>query len=764
MRQSKEDRLTRRYLLAGFRRPKTVLLALLILVCGAFYFSSKLRFDYDFEKFFPDNDPALPFFQEHRNTFGFDNEFILIAIGNKQGIFQKDFLDRVNQTTQQLKEINYVEQTVSPTNLKKASVNELGFMQTPLLHYKDTSLYAEDSSYIYNSPQWKNTFFASDGRSLCIYLKSKDGISKSKSDSLAQAIEHCLAREKFDEVHFAGRIFAQAVYLRKLQEQFILFLVTSFFLISILLWFTFRRIGAVVLPLSLVFLSLLFTFGIMGLLGNTIDIMAVMIPSMIFVAGMSDVVHFYTKYADEINRERPQEETFKLIYKEVAGPTFLTLVSTVAGFLSLCYSGVKPIRDFGIFTSVGITIAYLLTYTYLPAMLSVFPVQKRRPDQTRHPNSKGDLRMQKIFGWVIRRGKYISLVTILIMLLSVWGMTRLETNQAILEDLPDKERMKQDLYFFEEHYGGVRPLEIAVHVIDKQKTILDPEIVRQLDGVEDFVAKTYSPGFLASPASLLKAVNLAYDDAYLIPTDTADLNRNIRVLRKNRNNKQVKALVTPDAKRARFTAKMRDAGSRELEKYNAAFFNYVKSNTDTTALKFTITGTADLIDINNKNLITNTLQGLLTGVGILGLLTLILHRSLKMMLVFLIPNLVPLVIMAGLMGLFGIELKSSTAIFFSIAFGIATDDTIHFISRFRLEMMAGQSPLRAFRQTYFETGKAVLLTTLILLGGFVSLVTSDFQSIYLFGLLTAITLFVALLSEIFLLPVLLAFMFWKKKS
>ena len=169
------------------------------------------------------------------------------------------------------------------------------------------------------------------------------------------------------------------------------------------------------------------------------------------------------------------------------------------------------------------------------------------------------------------------------------------------------------------------------------------------------------------------------------------------------------------------------------------------------------------IDVNNKNLITNTLQGLLTGVGVLGLLTLFMHRSLKMMFVFLIPNLVPLIIMAGLMGLCGIELKSSTAIFFSIAFGIATDDTIHFISRFRLELKAGFSPLRAFRQTYFETGKAVFLTTLILLGGFISLILSDFQSIYLFGLLTAITLFVALLSEIFLLPVLLTFLFKKKK-
>lgn len=748
-------------MLTGIRRPWFVLFIFTLLACGAVYFASRLRFDYDFEKFFPDNDPALPFFHEHRNTFGFDNEFILVAVENKSGIFKKDFLEKIDRVTQELRMLRYVEQVVSPTNLKKTSVQELGFLQTPLLHFRDPSLYKEDSAYIFHSAQWKNTFFAPDGKSLCIYIKSADGISKVKSDSLAAAIKDRVAAQHFDDMHLAGRIFAQAVYLKKLQEQFIIFLGTSFVLISLLLWFTFKRIGAVVLPLSLVFLSLLFTFGIMGLTGNTIDIMAVMIPSMIFVAGMSDVVHFYAKYSDEINKNRPQKEIFKMIFKEVAGPTFLTLVSTVAGFLSLCYSGVKPIRDFGIFTSVGISIAFILTYTYLPAMLMLFPARRDETRRARH--SRADMRMQRLLGWVIRNGRAISWCTTGVLLLSVWGMSRLETNQQILEDLPNHERAKKDMFFFEKNYGGVRPLELAVEIKRKDKSIWDDDIIRQLNGVEDFMKRTYSPGFMISPASLVKAVNEAYDDVYELPKDTADLNRDIRLLKKNKNSKQVKSIVTADGKRARFTAKMRDAGSRNLEHYNAALFDYISHHTDTTALKFTITGTANLIDVNNKNLITNTLQGLLTGVGILGLLTLILHRSLKMMFVFLVPNLVPLVIMAGLMGLCGLELKSSTAIFFSIAFGIATDDTIHFISRFRLEMKAGHGPLRAFRQTYFETGKAVFLTTLILLGGFVSLITSDFQSIYLFGLLTAITLFVALLSEIFLLPVLLTFLFTKKK-
>ncbi|HWY38198.1 MAG TPA: MMPL family transporter, partial [Bacteroidia bacterium] len=656
----------------------------------------------------------------------------------------------------------YAEDVVSPVSLKKISFQEFGAMQIPLLHYENPDLYKEDSAYIYSAPQWKNNFFAKDARSLCIFLRSKQGISKVKSDSLASGVKACIEKQGFENVHYAGRVFAQAVFLNKLHDQFVLFLIVSFFLISFLLWYFFRKIGAVILPLSLIFLSLVFTFGIMGIVHKPIDIMAIMIPSMIFVAGMSDVVHFYTRYSEEMARKKEQTHIFKLIFKEVAGPTFLTLVSTVAGFLSLCYSGVKPIRDFGIYTSVGITFAFILTYTYLPAMLMLFPVKKKDYEQEEH--ERLDDNMQKLFRWVIRNGKLVSVTMVLLLLASGLGLTRLRSNQAILEDLPNKEPLKQDLLFFEKNYGGVRPLEISIKVKDPSKSIWDHEIITQLDLMERFIDVVYKPGFLASPASIVKSVNLAYNNTYCVPADTADFNRDIKLLRKNRHNKQIKLFVTPDGKMARFSGKIRDAGSAKIDTYNSMLKYFIHTKTDTSALDFTITGTTNLLDINNKALITNTMQGLLTGVGVLALLTLLLHRSFKMMVVFLIPNIVPLVLMAGLMGLCGMELKSSTAIFFSIAFGIATDDTIHFISRFKLELNAGFSPLRAFRQTYFETGKAVFLTTLILVGGFISLILSDFQSIYLFGLLTAITLFIALLSEIFLLPVLLTFLFRKKRS
>ncbi len=740
-----------------------VVLALVSLVLfTALYFSSRLSFSYDFESFFPDNDPALPFFKDYRKAFGHDNEFVLIALQNEKGIFKKDFLTKADSLSKQLKKLPFVEEVVSPSILKKTSLQGFASIQISLLHSQNEDLYKDDSAYIYKSPQWKNNFFSTDRKSICFYLKSKDGLSKEKSDTLAACIKRLVSNFNFNSFHLGGRIFATSVFLEKLQKQFTLFILISLLFVTLLLWLTFKNIQAVLLPISLIGISTVITFGIMGALDKPIDIMTAMIPTMIFVAGMSDVIHFYTKYNDEILAGNNQSNTLKLIFKEVAQPTLLTLVSTVVGFLSLCYSGIKPVRDFGMYTSIGIALAFVLTYTYLPAMLTILNFKFKSNKLKDKPTI--DTASHKLFFWVIRKGKAIALITCLLMLVSVWGMFKIVPNQKLLDDLSDKEPVKQDFLFFEKHYGGVRPLEIDITIKDANKTIWNYELMKQLNGVDSFVTKTYQPGFMLSPVGLVKSINEAYDGDYILPKDTADYNRDMKLITNNKNKKEFKKLITTDGRRSHISAKIKDYGSQTVDKYNTLLINFVNQHTDTSAIKLTITGTTNLIDLNNNYLVTNTMQGLLTGILALALLTFIIHRSFKMVLVFLIPNVVPLLVMAGIMGIFHIPLKASTAIFFSIAFGIATDDTIHFISRFKLELKKSTSPLRAFKHTYAETGKPVFLTTLILLGGFISLVLSDFESIRLFGLLTCLTLLVALLAEIVLLPVLLMALFKKKKN
>jgi hypothetical protein len=501
----------------------------------------------------------------------------------------------------------------------------------------------------------------------------------------------------------------------------------------------------------------------MNLAGKPIDIMSSMLPTMIFIAGMSDVVHFFSKYFEELSAGTSREKIFPLILKEVGFPTFLTLITTVVGFLSLLFSSIKPIREFGIYTSVGVTIAFLLTYTLLPALLYFFTPKKlitvhRKDNRTYNTMRTG------LF-WIFRNQKTILIITGIVLVVSVIGMSKIRVNNIILEDLSDKVKIKQDFNFFDNYYSGVRPLEILVTVKDKNKTVWDYDIVKQLDEVDAFIKKEYDAGFLISTSSLVKLVYLSSVDTteknFPDKESYADIEKQ---LRSNKKNKDIKRLIAADGRSTRISAKIRDLGSLEVNRHNENLKAFIDKNIDNNLLQFEITGAAHLVDKNNEYMVSNMTQGFVFSIIVIAILTFFLHRSWRMVLVFFIPNVIPLVIIGGIMGYAGIELKAATSLVFSIAFGIATDDTIHFISRLKIELGYGKSLMYAFKRTYFETGKPIILTTFILMGGFMSLMLSDFQSLFYFGFLICITIIIAVLADIFLLPVLLFLIYGKTKK
>jgi predicted RND superfamily exporter protein len=232
-------------------------------------------------------------------------------------------------------------------------------------------------------------------------------------------------------------------------------------------------------------------------------------------------------------------------------------------------------------------------------------------------------------------------------------------------------------------------------------------------------------------------------------------------LQDNKRNKEVRRIVTTDGSRARISAKIRDIGSMEVARHNANLENFIRNNVNNKLLKVEFTGAAHLIDRNNEYMVSNMVQGFIFSIIVIGILTFFLHRSWRMVFVFIVPNVIPVMIIGGIMGFAGIELKAATSVIFSIAFGIATDDTIHFISRLKIELGYRKSLMYAFKRTYFETGKPIILTTFILMGGFLSLMTSNFQSIFYFGFLICITVLIAVIADIFLLPVLLFLVYGK---
>ena len=735
---------------------KIIIAVVFLFTIVCFFFISKLKFDYDFEAFFPNEDKELVVYENFRKTFEHDNEFVLIGIENKKGIFKKDFLTKIDSLTKLLKPIEHVDRVMSPTNLKQLNFAGLSPIEVNLLHISDTSLYKEDSINVYNSPELIGSFFPADAKSVCLFIKTADGLSKTKSDSLAKRIERTFRAFNFDEVHYVGRIVAQDVYLTNLSKEFVIFLLLSFAVVILFLFLTFRSFYGIWVPVVIVLLSISWTLGIMGMLGKPIDIMTVMLPTMIFIAGMSDVVHFFTKYFDELHKETPKEKIFKLILKEVGFPTFLTLITTIVGFLSLLFSSIKPIRDFGIYTSLGITIAFILSYTLLPAIMFLYTPKKIVIHQTE--NSATNNSMRKLFFWIFRKQKLILFITSVVLIISVFGISKIKVNNILLEDLSEKVKIKQDFNYFDEHYSGVRPYELVINIKDSSK-VWDQKTMAELNRIDNYLRNNYDMGFMMSPAGVAKNINKAlngnHPNYYVIPKNEEDYAEISKYIKQNRKNKELKRIIAPDGKTCRITGKIRDVGSLKVNELNKGFDEYFKTYIDTNKISYTITGAASLLDKNNEYMVNNMVQGFAWSIGIIALLTFFLHRSWKMVLVFILPNFIPMVIIAGFMGFAGIELKAATSLVFSIAFGIATDDTIHFISRFKIELGYGKSLMYAFKRTYFETGKPIILTTFILVGGFMSLMTSDFQSTFYFGFLICITIIVALIAELFLLPILL---------
>ncbi|MBK9284644.1 MAG: MMPL family transporter [Sphingobacteriaceae bacterium] len=727
------------------------------------YKLQNLNFNYEFEAFFPNEDHELELYNKYRDIFEHDNEFVLVALENKSGIFKKDFLLKIDQLTKEFQKLPFIQKVTSPTNLKTLQLGGLVPTQIPTLHFEQEEFYTTDSTNIYNNPFLVGSFFPENGKSLSIYLTTQFSLTKKQSDSLAVLIENKLAEFKFDDVHYVGRIFAQKVYLQNLENEFSLFLALSFIVVIIFLWFSFRSVYGVLVPMCIVLISILWTLGIMGILNKSIDIMTVMLPTMVFIAGMSDVVHFFSKYFEELAKGTERVKIYPLILREVGAPTFLTLITTVVAFLSLLFSSIKPIREFGIYTSIGICVAFVLTYTLLPALLFFFTPPKLV--SIHGHNNKSENRMRNVLFWTFRNQKTILLITGILLVISCIGIYKIKVNNILLEDLSNKVKIKQDFNFFDKNYSGVRPFEVYLTLKDTNKTFWDEDVLRELNKVDNFIRKEYEPGFLLSPSALVCSINqnINITQKNKFP-DKEDFDEIIYYLKSNKNNKELKRAIDSKGKQARISAKIADMGSVKVGIHNQNLFQFIQTKTDTNLINYSITGAAHLVDKNNEYMVSNMAQGFVFSLVIIALLTFFLHRSWRMVLVFILPNLIPLVIIGAVMGFMGIELKAATSLVFSIAFGIATDDTIHFISRLKIELGYGKSILYAFKRTYFETGKPIILTTFILLGGFLSLMTSDFQSTFYFGFLICITIIIALLADIFLLPVLLFLIYGKQKK
>lgn len=737
-----------------------------LITAFAAYRLSLLGFDYNFESFFPRNDKDTEFFKDYRTKFGTDNDFVLIGIRNEGGIFQKEFLDKLKRLTDTIKTLPDVKEVLSPVTIQEPIRDPLlgTITEIPYLRYDQPETYSKDSVRIFRTPELVGNLFGEDGKSVCLIISHTELIEDKECGKITDNVAAMQGVFQFDEYHYAGRCIGQHYYTNVMKIDLVVLLAAAFAVIIIVMSIIYRSVIGVALPVLVVALTVVWTMAIMELTGKRIDVLANAVPTILVVTGLSVAVHVVTKYIDHLMEGWDKFSSLKDTITHVGLANILTTVTTVVGFATLPTSGIKPIDDFGIYTAVGVVISFIIGYTVLPALLFLLPPPKKfgnfNPKFTWHNF------LLTLFTFVINRKWWIVGAFSLLIVGMLIGSTRVRENTYLLEDLSNKSKLKKDFLFFEHEFQGTRPFEMAVWVKDTGKTVFDRDVLVSMEKMENFLKEDYGMKYVLSPVSIVKAANrtMAGGDpqAYLLPESDSRLDKIVRELKAFRSNKMVKSVLTEDLRMARFRAIIPDIGSRKAHKQSLRFKEFMASNSELVAYK--MTGTAELIDKNNRSLIWNMSKSMAIALTVVSIIFWILFRSWRMVFIGLIPNLIPLMIMAGTMGYVGISMKMSTSILFTIAFGIAVDDTVHFLSKLRLEMRNERSLIYAVKRTYLTTGKAMIIMTLLLCVGFLVLSLSSFQAVKMIGIMVSFTLFMAMINEIILMPVLLIFFYGGKKS
>ncbi len=743
-----------------------MLLTVTVLTALSIYFASRLRFDYNFDNFFPKGDPDLTYYFSYRDKFGNDNDYLLIGLDNQgKSLFDKQFLTKVDSLTSFLQRQPHVEGVLSPTTVKSPVIEQFGYFEIPYLHASEPERYEQDSINIYTSKELIGTLFSEDATAVSLFVQTTDNLSKEASDTLMSALNLKLEELQLQEEHIAGKALAQSVFVEKMQVELAIFMSASILLVIFFLWIAFRTAWGVLVPLVVVLLSVLWAMGVMGLFNKPIDLMTVLLPTIMFVVGMSDVIHILSRYITEIGSGKEKIPALKITVKEVGMATFLTSLTTSIGFLTLLTTAIVPIRNFGLYTAVSIGLAFILAFTVLPAILLL--IKEPNKARARTVSFSWPVMMRNLLRFVLLHPKAILASSTFIILLSLVGISQIKVDTTLLEDLGDEDPIIQDFNYFEQKFSGVRPFELHL-VAGANRSMFDAEVLQEVQELEDYLYNTYGLNFITSPATIVKTLNRAQNgglqEYYTLPDSKSGLQSIKRRLQAFRNREELRSVVTPDATEGRLSGKMKDIGSARASVLNDSLRTFISQNINPDLLQTRLTGSALLMDKNNEYVTSNMMQGLLIAFGVVAVIVGLIFRSFRMIIISLIPNIIPLLMIGGIMGFMGVKLTVSISIIFTIAFGIAVDDTIHFLSKLKLELMAGKSLPYALKSTFISAGKAIIITSCILVAGFLTLVLSTFDATYYVGLFVSLTLVFAVVADLLLLPVLLLFFYKHPKK
>jgi uncharacterized protein len=725
-----------------------------IMTISCIFLITRLKFTFDFEQFFPIGDPDWEFFKEFTKDFENDDNFLLIAIDRKEGVFDSVFLAKVHDFTIKAADVTHVTSVMSLTKMQYPVKTPFGITAVPVIHTDDPAFYPTDRVRVLQDRRFVNNLISEDGTALAVVMKTINKSTLPQAEEMMDEMNKLIKNYQFEDFHVLGRAQFQKEIVWMEKREILVSTFIAALLATLILYFIFRRWWTVFIAMAGIGLALLFFLGLLSALGRELNALAALYPVLMCIVGVADTIHITSKYLDELEKGHDQKTAIRITMREIGFATFITCITTAIGFASLLTNRTMPIRDFGVNAGLGVICAFFVIFGWVWAMLPRF--------------SRGELIVyskeyafwDRFMAWTYRftanNSRKISWISFGLFLFCLVGISRIHTNYKIKDNLPRGQKITADFLYFEKKFSGFRPVEFAVFPQNGLKAD-DPAVLRQMDKLETHLRTYPAIRTSASINDLYRSLNAMNHgnrtDAYVLPDSLADFTYFKKLIDKTPA-AGAEVLLSKNDDKARIATRMADMGRDSVELVEKSIIKWWQINTDSSIAKFKITGTGLILDKNSAYIRDNMLQGLIPSILIVALIMAFLFKDWRMVLVFTVPNVFPLIFAGALIGFLGVPLEAGIATVFSIVFGIATDDTVHFLSNFKMCRSQGKTVDESLRVTLAETGKAMCLSSLILFFSFLVMLFSIHPPSVMVGALVSVTLAGALFCDLLLAPVL----------
>jgi predicted RND superfamily exporter protein len=748
-------------------------LALSTLFMG--YFAIQVKLSYEFTKAIPEDNPKFVIYKEFVKKFGVDGTTMVVGF-QTDSFFTTTVFNQVADLQKDIKTIPGVTEVVSVpsayTIIKDSASSKFIPHKVFNAPYGSDSALAADKAILESLPFYKNLMYNPSSHAYIMAISfipdsinsgARSGIIK----NLQSKLDAFVAKSNL-KVHISGLPYIRTIIADRIKKEMLWFLIGSLLLSAITLFLFFRSISATLLSLSVVVMGVIWSFGTMVLSGQKITLLTALIPPLIVVIGIPNCIYFLNKYHTSYKESKNKQEAIEQMVGRMGIVTLFCNITAAIGFFVFALTKSPLLKEFGWVSGLNIMALFLISLLFIPPVLTFLP-----PPTTKHvkylENKFLERILIKIERWTFQHTKWVFAITSILVVVSIMGLMRIKKEAFIVDDLPKKDTLYTDLKWFEKEAGGVMPLEI---VIDTKKKNGLVRSIKPLEAIDELHQYLVAQPELGKPLGLLEGIKFAkqafYDgdsNAYTVPTGTemAFMAPYLKTDSQKTTNStgasptQLLSKFIDSAKReTRVSVNMKDIGSAELPLFLHKLDSATKIIFDTSKYKVEITGSS-VTFLEGSNFIVRGLgESIFWAFLLIAICMIFLFRSFPILMCSLVPNIVPLLMTAGLMGWVGISLKPSTVLVFSVALGIAIDVTIRFLVNYKQELpRLSNNVHETLLQTIKHTGISIIYTSLVLVAGFVIFCFSDFGGTKALGWLTSLTLVVSTFTNLILLPALI---------